>query len=417
MQTASAREAPWAAVVGLSLDQLVAWGALYYSYGVLAVPIARDLGLSTSTVAAAFSISLLVSSLLARRVGQVMDRNGARPVLLCGSVVGALALGALATVEREIPLFLVFAGLGIAQAFCLYEPAFRAVVEWFPVARQRGRALLVLTAIAGFASTVFLPFTAFLLDRFGWRTAVLVLAAITVVVTLPVRLRLPRSSARAPQHESVSPSFKATTIGRLLSAGFALQAFAATGATVCLVWHLVERGETLEVAAAIAGLAGAAQVPGRLLLSPLSNIVPTKVRLPALLVIQAGALIGISFLTGPPLVVAVMIFGAAAGVMTLERASVVIEWFGRERFGAESGQLASSSLFARAAAPFAIELVRGRLGYAHALGVLAVCLLIGSALFVGAIRARRRSQGGRVGDADTRFPITAGVNASRAVTK
>jgi predicted MFS family arabinose efflux permease len=102
MQTASARRAPWGAVVGLSIDQLVAWGTLYYSYSVLAVPIARDLGVSTSTVAAAFSISLLVSSLLARRVGQVMDRDGARPILLYGSLLGSYTFPL--TDPREIDL-------------------------------------------------------------------------------------------------------------------------------------------------------------------------------------------------------------------------------------------------------------------------------------------------------------------------
>jgi MFS family permease len=336
MQTASARGAPWAAVVELSIDQLVVWGALYYSYSVLAVPIARDLGVPTSTVAAAFSMSLLVSSLLARRVGQLMDRDGARSVLLYGSVFGPLALGGLATVQGEVPLFLLFAALGIARAFCLYEPAFRAVVEWCPEPRQRSRALLVLTAVAGFASTVFLPFTAFLVDGFGWRTAVLVLAAIAAVVTLLIRLRLPSAPPRAPQHEPVSTFVERTSSPRLLSAGFALQAFAATGASVCLVWHLVEGGATLEGAAALAGLAGAAQVPARLLLSPLSNVLSTEIRLPSLLVLQGGALIGIAVLTGPTLAVAVMTFGAAAGVMTLERAAVVIEWFGRESFGARS---------------------------------------------------------------------------------
>lgn len=389
MQTAPAGGAPWAAVVRLAIDQLVAWGALYYSYSVLAVPISRDLGVPTSTVAAAFSISLLVSSLLARRVGQLMDRDGARPVLLCGAVLGPLALGALATARGELPLFLIFAGLGVAHALSLYEPAFRAIVEWFTDARQRSRALLVLTSVAGFASTVFLPLTALLLDRFGWRTAVLVLAASAAAVMLPIRLLLP-PAPRARHHEPRLSSVGRASSARLLSAGFALQAFAATGATVCLVWHLVERGETLAVAAALAGLAGAAQVPGRLLLSPLSNALPTEIRLPSLLVIQAGALIGIAVLTGPALVIAVMTFGAAAGVMTLERAAVVLEWFGRESFGARSGQLAAGSLFARAAAPFAIELVRGSLGYARALGVLAVCLAIGSALLVVATRARRR---------------------------
>jgi MFS family permease len=389
MQTEPAGGRPWAAVVGLSLDQLVAWGALYYSYGVLAVPIARDLGVPTSTVAAAFSISLLVSSLLAQRVGQQMDREGARPVLLYGAVVGPLALAGLAAVHRELPLLLMFVGLGVAQAFSLYEPAFRAIVDWFPAPRQRSRALLVLTSVAGFASTVFLPLTAFLLEGFGWRIAVLILAATAAVVMLPIRLLLPRTSPRSRPRQPLSPVGRIPSAG-LLSAGFALQAFAATGATVCLVWQLVERGVALEVAAALAGLAGAAQVPGRLLLSPLSKVLSTELRLPSLLVLQAAGLVGIAVLNGPGLVVAVVIFGAAAGVMTLERAAVVVEWFGRESFGAGSGQLASSALFARAGAPFAVELLHGSLSYAGVLGLLAACLLIGGALIALATRARRR---------------------------
>jgi hypothetical protein len=87
-----------------------------------------------------------------------------------------------------------------------------------------------------------------------------------------------------------------------------------------------------------------------------------------------------------------MTFGASAGVMTLERAAVVIEWFGRDSFGARSGQLASSSLFARATAPFVIELARGSFGYVRALVGLTACLLLGSALLIGATRARRRTQ-------------------------
>lgn len=390
MQTAVARRPPWAAVLGLSVDQLVAWGALYYSYSVLAVPIAHDLDVPTSMVAAAFSVSLLAASFLARSLGQLMDRIGARPVLLHGAVVGSLALGGLAAAHGGPSLLVLVVGLGVAQAFSLYEPAFRAVVEWFPAPRQRSRALLLLTSVAGFASTVFLPVTALLLTRFGWRTTVLMLAATVAIVTLPIRLSLPRTPSRPRQRETQASPVGPTPSARLLSAGFALQAFAATGATVCLVWQLVEKGATLEAAAGLAGLAGASQVPGRLLLSPLRHVLSTETRLPLLLVVQGAALVGVAVLTGPALVVALMTFGAAAGVMTLERAAVAIEWFGRERFGAGSGQLASSSLFARAGAPFAVELLHGSLGYARVLGLMAACLLTGSALLGVAAGSRRR---------------------------
>jgi predicted MFS family arabinose efflux permease len=378
----------WARLIGLSLDQLVAWGVLYYSYSVLAVPIAEDLGLPTSTIAAAFSGALLIASLLARRVGLLLDSGGARPVLLCGAIVAPLAVGGLAAVEWELPLVIVFVGLGVAQASSLYEPAFCAIVDWFPVARQRSRALLVLTSIAGFASTLFLPLSALLLDGLGWRMTVLVLAAILAVVTLPVRLLLPRTGPRQRQ-VAASPLPRAPT-ATLLNVAFALQAFAATGATVCLVWLLVERGEALEVAAALAGLAGASQVPGRWLLSPLSRVLTTDIRLPCLLVVQAASLLGIALLNGPLLLLSLAAFGAAAGVMTLERAAVVIEWFGREAFGVGSGQLAAGASLARAVAPFAVELLHGSFSYARVLGVLAVCSLIGSALITFAVRDRRR---------------------------
>lgn len=388
MQTKPARAAPWAAVVALAMDQLVAWGALYYSYSVLALPIAQELGVAMSTVAAAFSISLLVSSLLARRVGQSMDRHGARAVLLYGAVLGPLALAGLSAVQRDLPLLALFVALGIAQACSLYEPAFRAIVEWFPVARQRSRALLVLTSVAGFASTLFLPLTTFLVQRFGWRGAVLILAVTAGLVLLPIRLALPRAALHArPAAPQASPVGRATAT-RLIGAGFALQAFAATGATVCFVWHLVERGATLEVAAGLAALAGAAQVPGRLLLSPLSSVLSSDFRLPSLLAVQGAALVGIAVLSGPALVVAVLTFGAAAGVMTLERAAIAIAWFGRESFGAGSGQLASGALLARAGAPFAIELLHGSFSYAAVLGLLATCLLIGGVLLGAATRVR-----------------------------
>jgi predicted MFS family arabinose efflux permease len=362
------------------------------------VPIARDLNVSTKAVAAAFSIALLASSLLARRVGVFMDRHGARPVLLWGAVSGPAVLALLATVERASTLFCLFAALGAAQAFSLYEPAFRAVVEWVPIERDRTGALLLLTVVAGLASTVFVPLTALLLSLFDWRAAVLLLAATAALVMLPTRLLLPRTSPHARPSEYPQRGVVDAASARLLSLGLALQAFAATAATMGLVWHLVERGETLEGAAGLAGLVGAAQVAGRLLLAPLRRVLSTGVRLPLLLLTQAGALLGIAVLTGPPLVVAIVTFGAAAGAMTLERAAIVVEWFGRESFGAGNGLAASSSLFARAGAPIAIELLAGGLGYPQTLGVLTVFLLIGCISIGAGARWRRRSPWARASD-------------------
>lgn len=51
-------------VASLGTAQTLAWASSYYLPAILAVPMARDLGVSTPTVFAAFSVALVVSALL-----------------------------------------------------------------------------------------------------------------------------------------------------------------------------------------------------------------------------------------------------------------------------------------------------------------------------------------------------------------
>src|ERR687896_717903 len=77
------------------------------------------------------------------------------------------------------------------MAATLYEPALATLARWFE--RDRPRAVLLVTVAAGFASTIFLPLAAWLVDRVGWRPALLVLAGILAVATvLPHALLLRR---------------------------------------------------------------------------------------------------------------------------------------------------------------------------------------------------------------------------------
>jgi cyanate permease len=388
--SASAGTRPWYAVVLLAFDQVVAWGVLYYAYSVLCAPLAGAFGVSTRFVAFAFSLSLAVSGLLAAGVGRVLDRRGARSVLLAGAVAGPAAFAALAFAPGEISLLCVFAAIGVAQALALYEPAFQAVVEWFPTNQERSRALLVLTCIAGFSSTVFLPLCAFLVGRLGWRTSILTLALLLATVVIPIRFALPRQrGVRTKNAVNLQPSARGTRAASLLGVAFGLQSFAATGGMLYLTLHFVELGESLSGAALFAGLAGAAQVPGRLLLAPLQKLVGTGLRLPLLFVVQGIALLGIAVAPWPVAALATLLFGAVGGSMTLEKAVVVLEWFGAQNFGTRSGFVASLALVARAAAPLGAELLREFTGnYAGAFCVLALVLVSG-AVFTVAANAER----------------------------
>lgn len=376
----------WAAVVGLAVDQLVAWGVLYYAFAVLADPIARDLEVSRLVVAAAFSVTLLTAGWLGRRLGPVLDARGTRGVLRAGAIAAPVAFAAIALAGDVISLFAVFALLGIAQALCLYEPAFRTLVDWCADERGRSRAMLALTSVGGFASTLFLPLTTWLVSHLGWRTAVAALAALLASILIPGRCLLPlsdRSRASGPPRRAPAPRSASR-----LAVGLAMHALASTGVFLALLWHLVERGESGAAAATIAGLAGAAQVPGRLISAPLRRITGATSFLVGLLAVQALALAGVAALPGPAATACILVFGAASGTMTLERATVLVEWYGRSDFGAHQGRLAAATSTTRAIAPFVVEAAHLVTSYAVVFGALALVLLLAAATCRSAARLR-----------------------------
>lgn len=369
----------------VAIGQLVAWGTLYYSYALLAPAIAADLEVTTALVAMAFSVTLLLAGLLAPRVGRWLDARGAVPVLRWGAVVGPMALLLLAAAQGPWAMWSGFLLLGVAQALSLYEPAFRAAIDWFTDHRPRGRALLLITVVGGFASTVFVPATAALVRDHGWRTATVVLALMLALVAIPVATMLPRqapgrAAQRAAGHAPRIPSKASPWLGL----AFAGPAFASASVAVALVWLLVERGHELTAAALIAGFAGAAQVPGRLLLSPLQRRLGAGVRVTGILAAKAVALLLVA--TGPDLLLAPAVLGAGAlnGMLTLERPMVVAEWFGVDRFGVVSGGLAAYSLAARAAAPLVITSVAAAYSYRMAFLGVAIIVALGALAFVRA---------------------------------
>lgn len=364
----------WISVAGLSVDQLVAWGVLYYAYTVLSAPIALDLGVSRVYVAAAFSVCLLVAGWCGRLLGPILDARGTRGALRAGAIGAPLAFAAIALVRSTPSLVAAFALLGVAQAVALYEPAFRTVVDWCDDERTRGRALLALTVTGGLASTVFLPLTGWLVAAQDWRNSVLVLAGILAVVLVPTRflLALPRHG-RAAARSAPSPR-SASRLGL----GIAMHSFASSGVSIYLIWHLVERGDSLVAAAAIAGLAGASQIAGRLLAAPLRRAVGGNVFLPVLLAVQAAALLGVVLAHGKLATICILLFGAANGITTLERAAVLVEWYGRETFGAHQGRQAAAAGTARAIAPFLVEAGHLSASYAALFGLLCVVLALGA---------------------------------------
>jgi MFS family permease len=110
-----------------------------------------------------------------------------------GSLLGAASVVGWSQARTLPQLYLAFVGVGVAGAMVLYEPAFALVNTWFD--RDRHTALLALTVVAGFSSTIFIPGSQLLVDAYGWRPALLVLAALLGACAVPQALFLRRAPA------------------------------------------------------------------------------------------------------------------------------------------------------------------------------------------------------------------------------
>ena len=157
--------ATWA----LAAAQLVSWGSIYYAFSLFVVPMESALGWSRTATNAALSIGLLISGLAAYPIGTWIDRGHGRRVMVCGSILAAAMLALWSQAHSLAMLFVGWAGLGVAMAATLYDPVFAVVTRDFPDGFRT--KITLITLVAGFASTVFIPLTQGLIEWFGWRGA------------------------------------------------------------------------------------------------------------------------------------------------------------------------------------------------------------------------------------------------------
>src|SRR6202795_3745247 len=121
----TARQLP--IILALGTTQTLAWASSYYLPAILADPIARDLGVSSNWIFAAFSASLVISALLGPRVGPQIDLFGGRQVLSISNLTLAAGLVLLGATYSIPVLVIAWLLLGIGMAFGLYDAAFAAL--------------------------------------------------------------------------------------------------------------------------------------------------------------------------------------------------------------------------------------------------------------------------------------------------
>ena len=363
-------------VARLGSAQTLAWASSYYLPAMLAVPMARDLGVATSMVFAAGSVALIVSALLGPLAGRTIDRHGGRPVLVGTNLLFAASLAGMGLAQGPISLFAAWVLMGVAMGSGLYEAAFATLVR--PYGKESRGAITGITLIAGFASTVGWPLSAWMEVQWGWRGACFGWAALHLLVGVPLNGWLPRIDSVASAQNSPAPTATMPAATRaaaeppahapaaathavrttvLLSFVFAVTWFTSTAMATHLPRLLQTSGTSLQAAVAIAALVGPAQVVARLLeFGLLRRMHPLLSAQLAAAAHPVGAAI-LMVVGAPAAAVFTVLHGAGNGILTIAKGTLPLALFGPTGYGERQGLLMVPARVAQAFAPLLFGLL------------------------------------------------------------
>lgn len=348
-----------------------------FSYGVLVLPVSRDLGLGQGTVSGVFAVTVMVFFLMGVPAGMLADRFGARSVLLLGTVALGAGLAVTATAEGAVALYVGHGVLvGTAMSAC-FIPLTAVVSALF--VRRRPMAVGVAVSGIGLGTLVMAPLLATLVGLLGWRETYLGLAVAAPAVLLCCALllgTLPRRSSAPPR---MSRSVR-TTDYRLLYVAQLLLSVAIFTPFAHLPAFAESAGVPAVTAAGLVGLIGAASVAGRLALGPVASRFGLF-RTYRSCFAAVGLSFAMWFLPGvghTGLAVHAVVFGVGYGGFVALLPGVVAHRFGIDGLGGLLGVLYTSHVIGAGLGPLAVGLLIERHGYLPAATAGLLCGLAGA---------------------------------------
>jgi MFS family permease len=344
---------------------------------------AAELGIATAWIFTAFSTGLLLSAFLGPAAGRLIDVHGGRRVLPVSNLVFAAGLALLGFCSGIVSLFVAWMVIGVGMCAGLYEAAFSTLAGIY--GRDARRSITGITLIAGFASTVCWPLSAYMDVTLGWRATCFVWAAAHLLIGLPLNLLLPPRTGVEGSRQPVASDDDAQK-GRLivmagLSFVFASAWFCSTAMAAHLPRVLQESGASLAAAVAAAALVGPAQVAARVLefwlMRHVHPIVSARI---ASLAHPVGAA-GLIAVGSPVAMPFAVIHGMGNGVMTIAIGTLPLALFGAAGYGLRQGLLMAPARLVSATSPFLFDLLLARYGTSAlavtgALGVAAFTVLM-----------------------------------------
>ena len=383
-------------ILFLAVAQTILWAGLYYLFPALFARWELNLGFSKTAIASAFTSALIISSLLAPLVGNLIDKGHGQKILIGSSILGAAGLIVLSFSSEFWVFFLTWSVIGIALSGCLYEPCFAYVTK---VRGTKAKdAIIFITLIAGFAGTVSFPVANIFADLINWQASARLFAFVILLFVVPILFLSTKNEDKHSINLNSSPDKISNYKLRddlirpefsYLFFSFFVLALAHGMIITHIIPLLIERNISNSIQLLISASIGPMQVLGRIIMIILQkqnfsiNIISTLTFL--LKIIGTVFLIyandNIYFL-----ILFVIFQGSGAGMTSISRAVVTANIMGYERFGSVSGAMSIGFTGGTALSSFLGAQLWEWNGYDFMLKIVSILLIIGFISFVIALK-------------------------------
>ncbi len=385
----------------LGLGQVCGWGTLYYSFPLIAIEMHQELGWSKSLLFGGATAGLLAAALVAYPVGVAIDRGWGKWVMSLSALLACFIMFWWASTSSVSVFYVVCIVLGALQAALLYEPAFAVLARHVGAASSRA-GITHITLWGGFASTVFIPFTTFFIESWGWRIALVALGLVNALVFVMYQWAIqPKEDLEHTDHQGDKQAkialnretvriFIKRPLFWLITTSLALYALVFSAFTYHMYPLLEAKHLSLrEVVWAIA-LIGPAQVLGRFVVTRYAEHLSMRALGSIMMVVFPLAFAALLPTSPTWLLVATVFiaYGISNGILTIVRSFVVPEMLTPNAYGALNGVLIIPATLGRALAPllaaslWAVEQSYQPVLWALILGSIAMALTFWWASFI-----------------------------------
>jgi MFS family permease len=373
----------WWIVLATNVICMLGFGTWLYSFGVFFKPMMTEFGWSRAETAGAASLRSIEGGVAGPLVGWLVDKYGARWMILIGGVISGLGFILMYFVNSLVAFYLIYGILlSVGMSFMLYLPAFTVIAKWFR--RKISRASSVLAVGAGLGGLIFTPLTAALIIHMGWRYAFLVIGVVIWVVVIPLSLvvrETPESMGLRPdgdteedqaESEAGSGEYEVdftikqalrSSVFWLLALAFFCQSMVHSVVFVHAIPHLTDMGISPEKAAVSVGLLTMVSVVGRLSFGYLGDFFDKRhLFIISYVLISAGTLVLLLAHSLPLVYLFIALFGVGYGAAVPLMPAIRAEYFGRSALGKIQGFTTPVTMGAGVVGPIMAGYIFDKLG-------------------------------------------------------